>query len=88
MNANNNIHINNRNTQIGNICMQFSVLELFLANAIWSFLGLNDEVGLIVTGNLDVEARVNMAVALSLKLDQPKSPIQKFIQYNNTLPIS
>jgi hypothetical protein len=65
------IHMNNRNVQIGNICSQFTHLELLLAQAIWSALGLTEKSGLSVTGRLDIEARAKLAVELCEEQGKP-----------------
>lgn len=66
-----NVHMTNRNIQIGDICSQWAHLEYILANAIWALLGLDKATGLIVTGGLNIENRVGTAVALAEKMGQP-----------------
>ena len=70
-------HMRNRNVQIGNICSQFAHLELLLAQAIWSALGLTEEAGLSVTGSLNVEARARLAVELCEKQGKPKQVVDE-----------
>ena len=66
------IHVTNRNVQIGNICSQFAHLELLLAQAVWAALDVDEETGLVITGSLNIEARVKMAIGLCEK--RGKSP--------------
>lgn len=65
------IHMTNRNVQIGNICSQFTHLEMLLAQAIWSALDLTEKAGLSVTGRLDIEARAKLAVELCEEQGKP-----------------
>ncbi len=81
-------HMTNRNVQIGNICSQFAHLELLLAQAIWSALGLNEEVGLAVTGRLDIEARANLAVELCEKLGKPLNVVEELKRVRRELQAS
>ena len=76
MSGQGNIHMSNRNAQIGNICSQWAHLEYLLASAIWGLLGLEKGVGLIVTGGLNIESRVGTAVALAEALGQPDELIE------------
>ena len=64
--------IQDRNTQVGNICVQWAHLEYLLALAIWSLLRLDQETGKIVTGGLDIRPRLNMAINLAKHLKAPE----------------
>lgn len=81
-------HMANRNIQIGNICSQFAHLELLLAQAIWSALGLTEEVGLSVTGSLNIEARVKLAVELCEKQGKPKQVVEELRRVRTELQSS
>ena len=61
----------NRNVQIGNICIQWSSLEYMLATGIWLLIGVHQDVGKIVTGNLDAKQRAMMAHALAWQTNAP-----------------
>lgn len=59
-------HFNNRMTQMGNICIQWSALEYHTAVAIWNLVGILDmEVGKVLTANLDLNQRIGMAFTLA-----------------------
>jgi hypothetical protein len=64
-------HSTNRYVQIGNICAQWSSLEYMFASGIWLMIGVDQEVGKIVTGNLDAKQRANMALALAWQVNAP-----------------
>ncbi|WP_339854159.1 hypothetical protein [Roseovarius nubinhibens] len=81
-------HMRNRNVQIGNICSQFAHLELLLAQAIWSALGLTEEAGLSVTGSLNVEARARLAVELCEKQGKPKQVVDELRRVRKELQAS
>lgn len=63
--------LNDRNTQIGNICFQWAHLEFLLALTIWALLRLDSVTGRIVTGGLDIRPRVKMAIDLAESLRAP-----------------
>ncbi len=63
--------INDRNTQIGNICVQWAHIESQLSITIWALLHLDDATGKLVTGGLDMMARVSMALRLAQHLRAP-----------------
>lgn len=52
----------------GNVCHQWSYLDLLLSKAVWHLLDLDKETGIIVTGGMDMLPRVNMGVALARHL--------------------
>jgi len=81
-------HMTNRNVQIGNICSQFAHLELLLAQAIWSALGLTEEAGLSVTGSLNIEARARLAVELCEKQGKPKQVVEELRRVRKELQAS
>jgi hypothetical protein len=56
---------------IGGVCLQYSLLELTLANVIAAMLDLDDEKTAIVTGGADMKARLGMAIALSDHMRAP-----------------
>lgn len=68
-----------RNAQIGNICIQWSSLEYMLAHAIWLMCGVDQEVGKILTGNLDSKQRAMMAHALAHQINAP-IPVKRAIK--------
>ena len=70
--------MNNRNTQIGNICIQWSHLEYLAALGIWSMLHLDDKTGMILTGGLDLLPRLNMGHSLAVHLNAPKTARNTF----------
>lgn len=61
----------NRYVQIGNVCAQWSSLEYMLAVGIWLMIDVDEDIGKIVTGNLDAKQRATMAKALAWKLNAP-----------------
>lgn len=63
---------NDRNLQIGNICIQWSHLEYLVALAIWSMLRIDEKTGRILTGGLDIIPRLGMAHQLSVHLNAPQ----------------
>ncbi|MCC6925716.1 hypothetical protein [Novosphingobium sp.] len=68
----NDPHYANRIAQIGNICVQWSALEYHTAIAIWNLAGVVDqEIGKILTANLDLKQRVGMAFALAHTVNAP-----------------
>src|SRR4051812_27098227 len=56
---------------IGNVCLQYSLLELTLSHVIGAFLDLADEKLAIVTGGADLKARLGMAIALADEMRAP-----------------
>jgi hypothetical protein len=56
---------------IGNVCLQYSLLEISLAHVLWAMLDLDDERGAIVTGGADLKARLGMAIALAEHMRAP-----------------
>lgn len=82
------IHVTNRNVQIGNICSQFAHLELLLAQAIWSALKLTESVGLKVTGRLDIELRAKLAVELCEELGKPSQVVAELKRVRGELQAS
>ena len=78
----------NRNAQIGNICCQFSHLELLLAQVIWSALNLTEKAGLSITGSLDVEMRAKLAVELCVEQGKPDQVIQELKKIQKELQSS
>jgi hypothetical protein len=81
-------HMTNRNVQIGNICSQFSFLELLLAQAIWSALNLTEKAGLSVTGRLDVEVRAKLAVELCEEQGKSKQVVIELKKVQKALQTS
>ncbi|MCF4098614.1 hypothetical protein [Maritalea mediterranea] len=88
MNTTIQTHMNNRNVQIGNICIQFTHLELLLAQAIWSALDLTEKAGLSVTGRLDIEARAKLAVEICEERGKPDSVINELKNVRKELQAS
>lgn len=74
-----------RNAQIGNICIQWSSLEYMLANAIWLMCGVDQEIGKILTGNLDAKQRATMAHALAHQTNAPFAVKQALKQTLNEM---
>lgn len=66
-----NPHLGNRQLLIGNICIQWSSLEYMLAAGIWTLVDVDEEVGKILTGNLDAKQRATMAHALAWQTNAP-----------------
>lgn len=60
-----------RNMHIGNVCHQWAHLELSIAVVIWQLLGVDEETGRLLTGGLDIQPRVNKAIALAEHLNAP-----------------
>lgn len=60
-----------RNSHIGNICIQWSALEYMLSQTIWALCGVDQEVGKIITANLDAKQRALMAHALAHQTNAP-----------------
>jgi hypothetical protein len=56
--------------EVGIICTQWSYLEYLLANAIWWLLTLDKSTSTIVTGGLDINSRISMALGLAKHLDK------------------
>lgn len=54
---------------VGFICAQWALIEEKFAKAIWFLLGVDEEVGKIVTGGLDIRPRMNMAIRLAQKIE-------------------
>jgi hypothetical protein len=61
----------NRIVQIGNVCIQWANLEYELAVAIWLMICVDNEVGKILTANLDVKQRATMAHAIAHQINAP-----------------
>jgi len=78
----------NRNVQIGNICSQFAHLELLLAQAIWSALGLTEETGLSLTGSLNIEDRAKLATELCCKQGKPDKVVEELKKVRKELKAS
>jgi hypothetical protein len=68
-----------RMATVGYICLQWAAFEAIVATAIWEMLGLEEDVGRIVTGGLDMRPRLNMAVRLAEKLKMPGPYTQALI---------
>jgi hypothetical protein len=51
--------------QTGYVCHQWSYLEYLFSKAIWHLLSLDKEMGMIVTGGMDILPRANMAITLA-----------------------
>lgn len=64
---------------IGNICTQWAGLEYKVAHCIWYLLSLDAETGKIVTGGLDMQPRLNMAINLARHLGGPKPLLDQLI---------
>lgn len=69
---------NDRNLQIGNICIQWSHLEFLAAIAIWSMLRIDEKTGKIITGGLDLLPRLKMAHQLAVHLNAPMQARNSF----------
>jgi len=72
--------MNKRATLVGHICTQYSFLDYLISNILWSFLNLDKEAGMIVTGNMDIRPKIDMAISLSIhfkKIDDVRSTLQK-----------
>jgi len=65
----------------GHICTQYSYFDYLISNVIWSVLGIEKDVGMIVTGSMDIKPKIEMAISLldHLKVEQEIRPtLQKF----------
>lgn len=58
---------------IGHVCLQYSRLELFVAVIIWVLLDLDEDKGAIMTGGMDLKARMAVAIALLEEMRAPSS---------------
>jgi hypothetical protein len=58
--------------RVGLICRACSTIEYAVASVIWAMLELDPETGKIVTGGLDMQPRLNMAIALARHKSEPK----------------
>jgi len=56
---------------IGNVCLQYSLLELMVAGISWELLDLDMDQGAIVTGGADLTPRINIALNLMEELGAP-----------------
>ncbi len=61
---------------IGNVCGQWSNIEYQVAHIIWFMLDLNMDVGKIITGGLDMQPRLNVAILLARQLGAPRYVIK------------
>jgi hypothetical protein len=48
----------------GLICTQYSYFDYLISNIIWDALGVEKEVGMIVTGSMDIRPKIEMAISL------------------------
>jgi hypothetical protein len=64
-------HQTNRNVQIGNVCVQWASLEYRLAVAIWIMVGVDMEIGKVLTASLDMKQRATMAFTLAHQTNAP-----------------
>lgn len=65
-------HVAYRLTCIGNICVQWSALEHQAACVIWSMLDINEGTGRFITGGMDLQPRLNVAIRIATHLGAPK----------------
>lgn len=56
---------------VGDVCVQWANIEYQVAHIIWYLLGVHMEVGKIVTGGLDMQPRLNVAIVLAKQLRAP-----------------
>jgi hypothetical protein len=75
----------NRNLTIGSICFQWSHLEYLLSQTIWSLLRIDEDTGKILTGGLDIQPRVNMAIALARHLNAPRGLVTALVEVRTAL---
>ena len=61
-----------RMASIGNVCAQWAGLEYQISHIIWLMLDLRHEVGKIMTGGLDMQPRLNVAILLARQLGAPR----------------
>jgi hypothetical protein len=58
---------------IGNVCLQYSRLEIMLSAIIMTLLGLDEHKAAIVTGGMDLKARIAVALNLLEEMNSPGS---------------
>lgn len=76
----NPVFINQRLASVGDVCIQWANVEYQVAHIIWCVLDVNMEVGKIVTGGLDMQPRLNVAIILAKQLDAPTYLIDGLVQ--------
>jgi len=54
---------------IGHMSFQYSYLDYLISNIVWSSLELKKDVGVIITGSLDIYPKLDMAISLLEELD-------------------
>ncbi|MCF6292731.1 MAG: hypothetical protein L3J04_04980 [Robiginitomaculum sp.] len=71
----NDILLNDRNLQIGNICFQWAHLEYLMMLTIGSLLRIDEDTAKIVSAGRDIQARINLSLALANHLNAPKDAV-------------
>lgn len=70
---------------IGNVCTQWSFLEYQFALAIWGMLGVDDRLGKIITGGLDILPRATMAINICRHLNFDRDLEQVLVEARKTI---
>lgn len=63
----------------GLICTQYSYFDYLISNIIWNALGVEKEVGMIVTGGIDIRPKIEMSILLLDHFDN-NSKIRDLLQ--------
>jgi hypothetical protein len=64
---------------IGLICVQWSAIEYTVSIIIWSLLNLEPQVGMIMTGGLDMLPKLNVAINLARHLKTDRAIISGLV---------
>lgn len=68
---NNSIGMGHMLASVGNVCLQWALLEQHIAVMIWIILDCDGELGAIFVGGLDMMPRLNMAINLAEHFKAP-----------------
>ncbi|WP_422139677.1 hypothetical protein [Endozoicomonas sp. ALC020] len=58
------LNVKKRAELVGYICTQYSYFDYLISNVIWSQLSIEKDVGVMITGPMDIRPKIELAISL------------------------